>query len=143
MNDIVLTGIPGSFGAGVYNLKYSATDKAGNTGSASRVLYIIEKGGFTAYLDDEAAMPGSIVILDGRSAKLRFDNPAMGDVLVRTTPGIKTVAQMKYVSGFRTQEKEVELEMKSKGFSTVYVRNQERSEICFYVFVEEWLGEDE
>jgi hypothetical protein len=61
----------------------------------------------------------------------------MGEVLVRTAPGLKTTAQMKYVTGFRTEDEKTEIELRSDGFSTVYLRNQDRSEICFYVFADE------
>ena len=134
ITDYTVSGVPETFGSGIYELTYTAEDKAGNTGVQKRMLYISKQGVPLVQINGEAAQPFGTTILRSRTVSLDIKQTEEAPAVVRWKAGIKTSGQMKY--GANTAENQ-SFEVSSPGFYTIYIRTQNRNEFVTYIYVEE------
>ena len=130
-----VTGYPQTIVPGLYELTYTASDKAGNVASTSRTLYIMEEGMTVLYVNGVPALPYARTVLDKRELKFELDgfgDPSLLTMKIRSD--LKSVGQMKR---YATTIEDMKTTVAEDGFYTVYIRTQDRSEYVTYLYVEE------
>ncbi len=129
------TGAPDTVKAGVYTITYKAQDEDGNIVTELRTLYIYSGDKLIVDFNGSQMEPYGTRIVSGDEIKINVDYDGEGDLVIMYKEGIKTTGQMKYNSTRINNGDALAVE-KGK-FYSVYVRTQDRTEMVFYLFVEE------
>ncbi len=131
-----VTGYPEAVQVGLYPLKYTAQDQAGNRISIERTLYIMAEGTPLVTVNGEAAQPYGTTIIRGKDVSLAIDGleADVSLLTIKLKSGIKTVGQMKYGT---TTITDMDFRIDDEGFYTIYIRTQDRVEFVTYIYVEE------
>ena len=134
ITEFTVTGQPSSVSKGLYELTYTAFDKAGNKVVANRTLYIMQEGTPVVKINGETAVPYGTTIIRDFDIKLEVEGLDTDLLTVKVKSGIKTVGQMKY--GTTTVEN-MQFTVSEEGFYTIYIRTQDRVELITHIYVEE------
>lgn len=131
-----VTGFPEAVQAGLYPLKYTAADVAGNRISIERTLYIMAAGTPLVTINGEAAQPYGTTIIRSKDVSLTIDGleTDLSLLTIKLKSGIKTVGQMKYGT---TTITDMDFGIVDEGFYTIYIRTQDRVDFVTYIYVEE------
>lgn len=81
--------------AGVYNVKYTVTDKAGNALLAERFVQVVGEDTVCVKIDDQIVLPGETAAIDPGAHKLSLTN-CDEPFTVKAKMGINWEGQMKY-----------------------------------------------
>lgn len=134
ITEFTVTGQPSSVSKGLYELTYTAFDKAGNKVVANRTLYIMQEGTPVVKINGETAVPYGTTIIRDFDIILEVEGLDTDLLTVKVKSGIKTVGQMKY--GTTTVEN-MQFTVSEEGFYTIYIRTQDRVELITHIYVEE------
>ena len=134
ITEYAVTGQPSSVNKGLFELTYTAQDKAGNKVVANRTLYIMQKGTPVVKINGETAVPYGTTIIRDFDIKLEVEGLDMDLLTVKVKSGIKTVGQMKYGT---TTVDNMQFTVSEEGFYTIYIRTQDRVELITHIYVEE------
>ena len=134
ITEFTVTGQPSSVSKGLYELTYTAFDKAGNKVVANRTLYIMQEGTPVVKINGETAVPYGTTIIRDFDIILEVEGLDTDLLTVKVKSGIKTVGQMKY--GTTTVEN-MQFTVQEEGFYTIYIRTQDRVELITHIYVEE------
>ena len=134
IGDYTVSGVPESLISGIYELTYTAEDKAGNKSLQKRTLYISKAGAPFVKINGEVAQPFGTTILRSHSVSLDINQTGEAPMMIKWKAGIKTSGQMKYRANMVENQS---FEVLEPGFYTIYIRTQNRDEFVTYIYVEE------
>ncbi len=127
---------------GVYPVTFTATDDAGNTGTAVRYVKIYDKNIPSIYIDGEMAEDGGTTVVDIGTHTITvnglkqiaagIDEP----YAVKIKKGMCTEAQMKYYLSGVVIDNNGQFTLTESGFYTVYVITQSRQSFRTLLYVE-------
>lgn len=139
---VSISGIPMVWKTGIHVITYTVSDSEGNESSATRSVYLYEKGTPNIQINGEDCMPYGTMIVNSPTIRVKGTNLSQGTLLVKYRSGIKTAAQMKYgktgvMLDGKSSGKEQSFTLPERsGFYTVYIRTQNRKEQITYVYVD-------
>ena len=121
---------------GLHIVTYTAKDKAGNTATLERNLYVKGKYDPIVRVNGKDTIPLGTISLATRTISVTASCALAGDnhVYLAIRPGIMTAARMKYASV--TGKDSLSFTAPKDGFYTVLARNRDRTEVITYIYVE-------
>lgn len=133
--DFTVTGCPDSAAqSGVFTLRYSTQDAAGNRTAAERTLYILDENTPILWINGEAGLPHGKIFLNAGTMNLTLENMDQDEgTVIKFRKGLHTTGQMKYDA---TTVEGMSFEVTENGHYTIYVRTQDRTEFVTYIYVE-------
>jgi hypothetical protein len=133
--DFTVTGCPDSAAqTGVFTLRYSAQDTAGNRITAERTLFILDENAPILWINGEAGLPHGKIFLNAGTMNLTLENMDQDEgTVIKFRKGLHTTGQMKYDA---TTVEGMSFEVTENGHYTIYVRTQDRTEFVTYIYVE-------
>lgn len=122
--------------AGLYPVKYTVTDEAGNTTEATRFVQIIGKNTVCASVDGKVILPNSTAVLRPGSHKLELQN-SNEPYSVKARLGIRSLGQMKNLTANSlTFDENGNFEVGTSGYYTLQITTQSRQVIRILLYVE-------
>lgn len=129
--EIAVNGAVDTSQSGIYTVKYSVKDIAGNVGEAQKQITVYDPNEFNIFVNGQLAF-GNQINLNGKQLDITATN-VQGELAARYLPGKKAVGD------FKTKGTEISLdgELPSVGYYTIYLRDDDRNARLVYVFIQE------
>lgn len=122
--------------AGLYPVKYTVTDEAGNTTEATRFVQIIGKNTVCVSVDGKVILPNSTAVLRPGSHKLELQN-SDEPYSVKARLGIRSLGQMKNLTANSlTFDEDGNFTVGTSGYYTLQITTQSRQVIRILLYVE-------
>lgn len=122
---------------GTYNVRYSVTDKAGNTNEAIRFVQVIGKNTVCIRVDGKLILPESTAYVKAGEHQMTLMNSDQ-PYKVKARKGIKSAGQMKYLNSSSLRfDKDGKFDVSGSGHYTVLVTTQDRKTIRILLHVEQ------
>lgn len=122
--------------AGLYPVKYTVTDEAGNVTEATRFVQIIGKNTVCAEVDGKVILPNSTAVLKPGSHKLELQNSSE-PYSVKARLGIRSLGQMKNLTANSlTFDEDGNFTVGTSGYYTLQITTQSRQVIRILLYVE-------
>jgi len=128
-NDIIITGTVDTSTVGDYEIKYCATDIAGNTSEITKHVTVYDPNGFNVIINGRMPVNSEVEIL-GKNMKLETINQ-IENLKLLCASGKKDFGYFKKNGDEITKEYTFE----NKGFYTLYMQDENRNTKLVYVFV--------
>ncbi|MDR2713264.1 MAG: DUF5011 domain-containing protein [Clostridiales bacterium] len=123
---------------GTYYITYTATDTAGNTATAKRIVTVFDKDILEVKINGISTVPGDTLILSSKNITVTVANVLSGPggnepYKIKYQAGLNTNAQMKNAQDITAGGS---FTAAKSGFYTIYVVTQSKKEYLTYIYVE-------
>jgi hypothetical protein len=123
---------------GVYSVIYTAVDKAGNPGTATRFVRVYSNLELEVLVNDRKTFRDETTVIDSKTVTISVNNPLGNEpYTIYISRGIKTEGQMKYNYTIISPDGNNSFTLTSNGYYTLYIVTQSRQTYITRIYIEQ------